>query len=53
MKYITEQTYDGAWAAYTEDYDGAPDAPDSPVGFGKTESAALADLMIEIECADG
>jgi hypothetical protein len=32
-------------AIFREEYDGAPDAGFQPVGFGKTEAEAVADLM--------
>lgn len=37
------------WCAFTEDYDGAPDAGWQPVGHGETEAEAIADLMEQIE----
>lgn len=33
------------WSAVTEDYDG----PGSPIGYGRTEAAAIADLLEQIE----
>ena len=32
------------WVATYEDYDGAPDAPCHPMGFGQTKSDAISDL---------
>jgi len=36
------------WSAVTEDYDGAPDAS-CPVGHGRTEEEAIADLLDQLE----
>ena len=43
-KIVTEDQYFG-WVATTEDYDG----PGSPIGCGKTEQAAIDDLMQILE----
>lgn len=32
-------------ALFSDEYDGAPDAGFQPMGFGKTEDAAVADLI--------
>ena len=62
LNIITEQTTSNLpvrgfdWAAYWEDYDGAPDAPYHPVGYGRTESDAKADLIestIDTDFDDG
>jgi hypothetical protein len=33
------------WAAVLDDYDGAPDAGYQPVGHGRTQAEAIADLI--------
>jgi len=45
------QDYLGGWCAYTENYDGAPDAGPQLEGYGGTESSAIDDLIecIEVE----
>lgn len=42
------------WTAVLRDYDGAPDAkgPDSLMGTGKTESAAVADLLEQLDALE-
>jgi hypothetical protein len=40
---------DFEWSAVTDDYDGAPDAGWQPVGHGRTEDEAIADLLRQIE----
>jgi hypothetical protein len=38
------------WSAYLDGkYDGAPDAGFQPVGYGRTEEAAIADLLAMLE----
>ena len=37
------------WTAVTDDYDGAPDAGPQPVGYGRTENEAVADLVQQME----
>lgn len=50
MNIITERLYDETWLAYDEDtYDGAPDAAPNPMGWGKTEEEAEADLRHQME----
>lgn len=62
LNIITDQTHsspyvtDFEWTAVWEDYDGAPDAPDYPVGYGRTESDAKAQLIestIDTDFDDG
>ena len=43
---IPDRRFD--WSAVTEDYDGAEDAH-CPVGWGRTEAEAIADLLEKIE----
>ena len=38
-------------ALFSDEYDGAPDAGFQPVGYGKTEAAAVADLIEQDENA--
>lgn len=46
---VSWQSTPALWMAYfAHEYDGAPDAGFQPVGYGKTEEAAVADL-IEME----
>ena len=61
-KIITEQNPSSPpvrgfeWGAYWDDYDGAPDGPYHPLGHGKTESQAIADLIestIDTDLDDG
>lgn len=40
------------WCAYSDDYDGAPDAGPQMVGWGATEAEAVADLKQQIEEED-
>jgi hypothetical protein len=40
------------WSAHLDDYDGAPDAGWQPVGHGRTEDAAIADLLAQIAAYD-
>jgi hypothetical protein len=35
------------WSAVFDDYDGAPDS-NCPIGHGRTEAEAIADLLLEI-----
>ena len=46
---IPERSMD--WSAVLRDYDGAPDStgPNSKIGRGPTETAAVADLLCQIE----
>jgi hypothetical protein len=44
---IPDRSFD--WSAVTDDYDGAPDAGWQPVGHGRTEDEAIADLVRQIE----
>jgi hypothetical protein len=46
---IPDRNYD--WSATLADYDGAPDAtgPTSLIGHGKTEAAAVADLLEQLD----
>lgn len=38
------------WSAIDSDtYDGAPDGPVHPIGYGRTEAEAIADLLEQIE----
>lgn len=37
------------WIAVTDDYDWAPDARPMPVGYGRTEAEAIADLQAQID----
>jgi len=37
------------WSAHLDDYDGAPDAGWQPVGHGRTEDEAIADLLRQVE----
>ena len=46
-KPIPDRSFD--WSAVSENYDGAPDAPDMPIGYGETEAAAIADLIEQLE----
>jgi hypothetical protein len=39
------------WAAYFDDYDGAPDAGYQPVGNGATEVEAIFDLLVSYVAA--
>lgn len=41
------------WCATTEDYDGAPDAGPQPIGYGRTEADAVAELVESIEEYEG
>lgn len=43
---IPDRRFD--WSAVTEDADGAPDAS-CPIGHGRTEAEAVADLLQKIE----
>lgn len=47
MKLYT-QTHPAGWVAYTDNYDGAPDAGAQDVGYGDTEAAAIADLREQL-----
>ena len=53
MKIITEFVYppiplrDFDWSAVTDNYE-----PGCPIGYGRTEEAAIADLMAEIEATE-
>lgn len=40
---------DADWIAVTDDYDGAPDAGPQPMGCGRTEAEAIADLKSQLE----
>ena len=54
MKIITSYVYPPIplrqfdWSAVTDDYDGAEDSH-CPIGYGRTETEAIADLMEQIE----
>ena len=43
--YTTGPDYAQIWNAYTDDYDGAPDAGAQVVGHGSTEHQAIEDLV--------
>lgn len=37
------------YSAILDDYDGAPDSPNQPVGYGKTPDLAIEDLIDQTE----
>lgn len=45
-KPIPDRRFD--WEAFTDNYDGAPDAGPQPYGYGATEEAAIADLKEQL-----
>lgn len=47
-KPIPDRSFD--WEAVYEDYDYAPDGPSHPIGYGRTEAEAIADL--KMQCPD-
>ena len=57
MKIITSYIYSPIpirqfdWVAVTDDYDGAEDSH-CPIGWGRTEAEAIADLMEQLEDSD-
>jgi hypothetical protein len=55
MKIITQHIFPPIpsrnfdWSAVTDDYDGAPDAPVQPIGFGPTEQVAIDNLKEQLQ----
>lgn len=47
LKPIPDRRFD--WCAVTDNYDGAPDAGFQPIGYGRTEAEAIADLKSQME----